>query len=580
MPEPVAPQKPDAPEVDTPAAAAPAPRRRRRRVRSLRGRLVGWTILTVMISTLMAVLAMDYLAYELTARQHRQATEQLTNLVAGALQGRLYRGSRSDTRAIIDRLREDPRIVLIDVTDASGDTRYRPVADADALAALEGYEPTRPGTLNLGGLTDPLTVCRAPILGPDTGEAPPQIEGYLALALRDRDTPEMLLWLTVFQLAAVGAVCLTVVPVSVYRIVKWTAPLGLLRNAVELLASGTRPPKIYTRSNDDLGRLCEAFNAMVHELYAAHEQLGGANKRLENIVKQRTAELRQLNGKLEVEATDKNEFLRAVSHDLNAPLRNIAGMAQMMLMKYRAELADDAVSKLERINANAKHQTELIADLMELSRLRTKETKPGVFDLGELIRKITDNLAFDLEKAGIELTLHGDFPEVYAERNRLRQVFQNLIDNAIKYMMDSPTRTITVSAQRTRDYKPDIFHGVDVWQFCVADSGRGIAEQDHEKVFQVFARSTHSGTHEVAGKGVGLASVKTIIEQYGGRIWLDSALGEGTSFTFTLPVENVTPPAGSLSGTADTADSADDADNGDNGDNGDGLHTPNNHQAA
>jgi signal transduction histidine kinase len=317
----------------------------------------------------------------------------------------------------------------------------------------------------------------------------------------------------------------------------WLEPLRPLARAVASFSRGERPIPLASQAEGELFEVCHAFNTMVDTIYNTRDELGGINTDLEQQIRVRTGEVRRMNEKLEAEAADKNEFLRAVTHDLNAPLRNIIGMVGMVMMKHGDKLPDDAVNKLQRIEANARHQTELISDLLELSHLRTRKPNPERVDLRELLDGILSNLSHDLETAQIQLSLEGDLPVIVAERTRIRQVFQNLIDNAIKYMMDSETRQIVVSGQRTRDFQPNIFEGLDVLQFAVADTGRGIAAQDVDSVFQVFKRSTHSGTHEVAGRGVGLASVRTIVDQMGGRIWVESVLNIGSTFTFTMPAE-------------------------------------------
>ncbi len=520
----------------------PPPKRRRRRGSTLRQRLVVWSVAAVVVPTFACVIVTNFLALRSLNELHVRATDQLAHVAAGALSGRIDDGFTDQARAVVDRLREDPRIALIEVNDNKGNVMFRPVDDGDAWNALQETEPTFTGTRGVKHPSGYLAVNRTPIVNAGK-DGKTRVEGYLSMVVRDRDASGMLYTLNLLQFGVAGAVCLLVVPVIALTVARWTAPLRPLRQAVGLLSRGQVPQPVRVERHDDLGQLCEAFNAMVRSLFEAQTQLSESNARLEQLVKQRTAEVRHANTKLEAEANDKNEFLRAVSHDLNAPMRNISGMTQMLLMKHRDALTDDAVSKLERISANAKHQSELIGDLLELSRLRTKEPKPETFDLSELVHRIADNLAFDLEEAGIELCIEGELPTVYAEKNRLRQVFQNLIDNAVKYMMDSKDRRVTVSGQRTRDFRQDAFNGQDVWEFRVADTGRGIAEEDVGSVFQVFARSTHSGTHEVAGRGVGLASVKAIVEQYSGELRVESTLGEGSTFIFTLPVDRVSPPS-------------------------------------
>ncbi|MEM1097338.1 MAG: HAMP domain-containing sensor histidine kinase [Planctomycetota bacterium] len=526
---------------------------RRRRTASLRQRLILWSIVAVVLPAFTCTIAMNYLAYRGMSEAHLRSTVQLARTLAGSLEGRIGDGFGQDARSVIDGLREDARVALIAVTDADGEMLYRPISDPDAYAGLAdaSLEVTN-ATWGTGSHAQHghYALARMPILASpetdgedgDAAETRPTVAGYLTLGVRDTDAEEVLFTINLLQFGAASAVCLLMLPLTTLVISRWTAPLSALRTALQQLGQGQVPAPIRTATNDDLGRLCDAFNRMVQSLAQAQTQLAESNAKLENQVKQRTAELRHLNDKLEAEGNDKNEFLRAVSHDLNAPLRNIGGMAHMMLMKYKAELPDDAVSKLERIAANAKHQGELISDLLELSRLRTKEVRPEIVEMHPLMQRIIENLEYDLGQAKITLKLRGTLPTVFAEKNRIRQVLQNLLDNAIKYMMDSEERNITIAVKRTRDFEPDVFNGVDVWQFSVADTGRGIASEDVDKVFQVFARSTHSGTHVVAGRGVGLASVKTIVESYGGRIWVESTLGLGSTFTFTLPVDRVAVP--------------------------------------
>jgi len=196
-------------------------------------------------------------------------------------------------------------------------------------------------------------------------------------------------------------------------------------------------------------------------------------------------------------------------------------------------LCDDAVTKLQRINANVKTQSDLIADLMELSRIRSKPPKHELVDLQALVKGLRDELSYDLETNGIDLAILGVLPTITADRNRMRQIFQNLLDNAVKYMGDSDERKITVKFTRE----------ADELHFVVADTGQGIHEKDLPNIFDVFRRGTYSGSYEVPGRGVGLASVKTIVECYGGRVWLESRRGEGSTLHFTLAVSMCLPAA-------------------------------------
>src|SRR5439155_1254371 len=155
---------------------------------------------------------------------------------------------------------------------------------------------------------------------------------------------------------------------------------------------------------------------------------------LEQKVRERTAELEAANRRLGGEIAEKEQFLRAVSHDLGAPLRNISGMAAMLLMKYRDRFDADVVHRLERIQKNVQVQTDLISELLELSRIKTRRHKVERVELSAVVRELGEVLENDLRSKGITLMIDTPLPALSCERSRFRQVFQNLIDNAIKYM--------------------------------------------------------------------------------------------------------------------------------------------------
>ncbi len=140
-------------------------------------------------------------------------------------------------------------------------------------------------------------------------------------------------------------------------------------------------------------------------------------------------------------------------------------MAAVLLVKYRHVLAEDALNKLERISANVKAENDLINDLLELSRIRARPGKREPVDIGSLLHAVRDSLAYDLERANIELEIAQGMPVISAERTRLRQVFLNLLDNAIKYMFDAKERRIRVDCRAEGN----------LWVFSVMITGSGIA---------------------------------------------------------------------------------------------------------
>jgi signal transduction histidine kinase len=325
---------------------------------------------------------------------------------------------------------------------------------------------------------------------------------------------------------AVGCVSILLTWLLVGSIVR---PLRKLIGTVDRLIAGDETIRADERDDLHLGGLASAFNEFLRWIVTQRQQLAESNQKLEQnnrdletTVAHRTTQLEVAATRLQTEIAEKEDFLRAVSHDLNAPLRNIGGMVAMLLMKQK-DLPADVLQRLERIKKNVEVETDLINELLELSRIKTRRQTFDKVDLEGLIWELRGLFENDLKTRAIELTLDTTLPVLWAERARVRQVFQNLIDNAIKYMGDRPTREIHLGCRMD----------VSEIEFWVRDTGMGIHPDDIDKVFFVFRRGRGEAA-KVAGKGVGLASVKSIIETYNGRIWVESKLGEGTTFRFTI----------------------------------------------
>ena len=509
---------------------------------SLQRKLVWWTLAMVIVPTLLCALWLNALARGAMNEAHARNASMLSQAVAASLSGRIDGGWSPEADHVLEALFLERRLAFVVVTDKHENVLHRRSIDSDAWAAFTHQT----GVDGMSGSVDvdhamffgdggDIVVRRTPIWNtPGRGDIARQLQGFVLLGLRERGLPESLGQLQLTQFVAAGVVCLFSLPFILLAVRRWTAPLKALLVATVKLGEGEAPQPVPVDTRDELGVLAGAFNAMTRNLSAAHRQLRSANEELERKVLARTAELERVNGRLEAEIREKNEFFRAVSHDLGAPLRNIDGMAAMLLSKYRAQLADDALTKLERISANVKMQIDLLNDLLELSRIRTRPGKREPVDLSALVADLKASLSYDLEASGIAMEIPGALPVVVAERNRMRQVFQNLLDNAVKYMLDAKERRITLGYEE-REHQ---------LYFVVTDTGSGIDPKDQPHVFDVFRRGTHSGAHQVAGKGVGLASVKAIVECYGGSIWLTSEVGKGTAFHFTLDRKQVQAPLG------------------------------------
>lgn len=524
-------------------AVRPAPRQ------TMERKLVLWTVTLVVVPMFLCATWFNRLAARSMSEHHARNVVVIGRTLAASLAGKVGADSAQAVAELFDSVEQRHRLVFLFVQDIEGNVILRRTADLQAWHDYSKWLDQRGGkvetdntrTIKLRRYGE-LVVQRLPVWNPPftaragggvSDPVNPELEGYVTVAMLEPRLPQMVAELWSMQVAAAGVVCALCIPIAVFGARRWTAPIRSLLRAIDRLTQGETPEPIVVRSRDELGVLADAFNHMTESMLASQAALRHANEDLEHKVDARTSELQKLNDRLETELRDKNDFLRTVTHDLNAPVRNISGMATMLLAKYESQLADDAVNKLQRITANAKAQSDLLADLLELSRIRTRPGRREDVDLHKLVADIRDQMSFDLESGGIELAIETELPTVHAERTRMRQVFQNLLDNAVKYMGDNPDKRITVRAEQ-RD---------DEWQFTVADTGRGIDAKDHAQVFNVFRRGSEPAVHKIAGKGVGLASVKTIVECYGGKIWVESKRGEGSRFHFTLALSALQPLA-------------------------------------
>lgn len=226
---------------------------------------------------------------------------------------------------------------------------------------------------------------------------------------------------------------------------------------------------------------------------------------------------------LESQNAELERFAYTVSHDLATPLVTIKGFLGLLQKDLQGGNFDQVEKSIERIDFAASNMHTLLGELLELSRVGRVVTPPELIDLGELARESAQLVAGAALAANVEIEIQDEMPTVFADRRRLLEVLQNLLENAVKFMDGQERPRIVVSASTT-----------DGEALCrVEDNGRGIEARFHDKVFGLFERLDATE----AGSGVGLALVKRIIELHDGRIWIESkGEGQGAAFCFTLPL--------------------------------------------
>ncbi len=291
------------------------------------------------------------------------------------------------------------------------------------------------------------------------------------------------------------------------------------------------------------GRLMARSMRYAIERKNAEEALQEAHDNLERRVKERTVELSNLNDQLKEEIeirkraeeglkeltnalkvtnTDLMNFTHVISHDLKSPLHTIGGFANLLARRYKGKIDAGADEILDDIVNGVNRMQELIKGLLEYSQARTKKKQFKPIACTSVVKKAVSNLEAVIDANNASIT-YDDLPTIRADSLQLISLFQNLIDNAIKYRKEEDPR-IHVSAKQKGNE----------WIFSIRDNGIGIDSRGSERIFGMFQRLSN----DQSGTGIGLATCKEIAKRHGGRIWVESNPGKGSTFYFTIAVEN------------------------------------------
>jgi signal transduction histidine kinase len=247
------------------------------------------------------------------------------------------------------------------------------------------------------------------------------------------------------------------------------------------------------------------------------------------LVARKRAEERQAQLLKQVEAANQElaDFAHVVSHDLKAPLRAIDSLAKWLAADYKDKFDDEGREQLNLLLGRVKRMHDLIDGILQYSRAGRIREEVVEVDLAEVVPAVIDLLS---PPPNIRVSVETPLPKVHIERTRISQVLQNLFSNAIKYV-DKPEGLVRVGCAEDGGF----------WKFYVSDNGPGIEEKDRERVFQLF--QTLRPRDQSDSTGVGLAVVKKAVEMYGGRVWIESEVGKGSTFFFTLPRSATRPSA-------------------------------------
>ena len=306
-------------------------------------------------------------------------------------------------------------------------------------------------------------------------------------------------------------------------------PLARLQRGVEIIGAGNLDYRVGISSEDEIGQLSRAFDQMIENLAAittsrdelnaeiaqrkrAEEEITILNEGLEQRIATRTMELERVN-------EEQKDFAYVVSHDLKAPLRAVTQLADWISQDYAPAFDEAGMEQMNLLVSRVKRMDALIDGILQYSRIGRVNGEAKQIDLNTLVRDVIQLIS---PSDHIQIIIENELPVIVCDRMRVQQVFQNLLSNAMKFM-DKPEGEIRIGCVDEDTH----------WKFSVADNGPGIDEKYHEKIFQIFQTLVSRDEHE--STGVGLSIVKKIVEFHGGKVWVESEVGKGSAFFFTLP---------------------------------------------
>ena len=252
------------------------------------------------------------------------------------------------------------------------------------------------------------------------------------------------------------------------------------------------------------------------------------NRKLVDSLQRSNKSLAETNRALEQASHAKSDFMAKMSHELRTPLNVIIGFAELMLDQVPGEINDEQRQCLDDVLDSGQHLLGLINDILDLSKIEAGKVELRLTDivLPDVVESLRSAMMpiLDARKQSLDVELEEGLPLVYADKARLRQVLLNLLSNSTKFTPDGGK--LKIEAVRDGDW----------CQVSVVDNGIGIKEEDWERIFDPFYQVDSSMPKREEGTGLGLALVKQIVEQHGGRVWVASEYGKGSRFTFTLPL--------------------------------------------